>query len=174
MVTLEQRWLWMSERRRLGAFAGLAVLALLGCGETASTPKTLTSALPVTITEPLHWQQPSCQRLSPSSSLGPGTQEIQGDASPPGTEFWALAPQPIRSPVEKIVWKMTGSGPFFLYADGPSQLQVMPDRLQQHLGSDWQRAGDEWGGNLPLPVSGCWEVHAYRNGESATMHFMVT
>jgi hypothetical protein len=63
----------------------------------------------------------------------------------------------------KIVWRMTGSGDFTIVALGPSGMKVPPSQgPNAHLGSDWNRPGDEWGTVFTFPLAGCWDLHATR------------
>jgi hypothetical protein len=63
----------------------------------------------------------------------------------------------------KIVWRMTGSGDFTIVALGPSGMKIPPSQGPiKHLGSDWNRPGDEWGTVFTFPVAGCWDLHATR------------
>jgi hypothetical protein len=118
------------------------------------------------------WQAPICNPVSASSPLARG-QEIQGNAKPPNAQFWALAPLPVKAPGDKFVFRITGTGSFHLYADGPEGLQIVSPKLMRHTSSSWDRPGDEWGGNLWTPEPGCWEVHALRNDTQGSMSFNV-
>jgi len=102
-------------------------------------------------------------------------------ASSPDFEVWALIfnswqiglGDPLRLPVGreiKIVWRATGEGEVSFSASGPrgETLEPIwgPDR---HLGSNWNRPGDEWGTGWQIPVEGCWSITVERGGARATV-----
>jgi hypothetical protein len=64
----------------------------------------------------------------------------------------------------KIVWRITGSGFFDIVALGPHGMKVPPSQgPTRHLGSNWNRPGDEWGTVFTFPVAGCWDLHVTRD-----------
>jgi hypothetical protein len=69
---------------------------------------------------------------------------------------------------EKIVWRMTGSGRLTLTAIGPDgrhhRLAWGPDA---HLGSNWDKPGDEWGAGYVFTTPGCWDLRAVRGDATA-------
>jgi hypothetical protein len=97
----------------------------------------------------------------------PGGPEVQGTAT--HAELWALIQSTTGVPPQahslvKIVWKMTGSGRFTVVALGPHGIKVSPSPGPiAHLGSSWNRPGDEWGTGFSFPVAGCWDLHATRD-----------
>ena len=108
----------------------------------------------------------NCQPASPMNTKVMGGPEIQGTAM--YANLWILlesstgVPPQARSEV-KIVWKMTGSGQFTVVASGPRGMRVSPSQgPAAHLGSSWNRVGDEWGTVFTFPVAGCWDLHATR------------
>ena len=71
---------------------------------------------------------------------------------------------PLANSEVKIVWRMTGSGTFNIVAISPSGMKVPPSQgPSEHLGSNWNRPGDEWGTVFIFPVAGCWDLHATRD-----------
>jgi hypothetical protein len=59
---------------------------------------------------------------------------------------------------------MTGSGGFDVVALGLHGMKVPPSQgPTEHLGSNWDRPGDEWGTVFTFPVAGCWDLHATRD-----------
>lgn len=120
------------------------------------------------------WSQPQCGPPSPSTPIGTGGQELQGRAEPPPAQFWAVTSQPVWPPVGKVVMRITGSGPLHVWEDGPDGLQVVSPKLQAHSSSDWNRPGDEWGGNLWFPVTGCWTVQAQRTNVNGEISLLVS
>jgi hypothetical protein len=95
-----------------------------------------------------------------------------------GSRLWALVfgPLPIKAGTEtKIVWRMGGHGVFDIVAkttDGTSaQLTFGPE---PHGTSSWYIANtDEWGTGFIFPAAGCWRVHAWRDGSSGDVFFLV-
>jgi hypothetical protein len=119
-----------------------------------------------TITGPRALGLKHCQPASPidNSSVGP---EVQGTGA--NAEFWGLllsasGVPPLANFQVKIVWRMTGSGTFTIVAISPSGMKVPPSQgPSEHLGSNWNRPGDEWGTVFFFPVAGCWDLHATRD-----------
>jgi hypothetical protein len=107
--------------------------------------------------------RPPSAILAPSLSAPP-LPEVHGTA--PRADLWALVFQqmPIQAgkPV-KIVWRMTGMADLTLTAQNPAGTMIAPAQgPTAHLGSSWQRPGDEWGTEFEFPQAGCWRVHATR------------
>lgn len=159
---------------RLRFFLPALVLILLAaCATTApapshSTVQKTTPTFSPTITGPATPGPQNCRPASPidNSAVGP---EIHGTAT--NAELWALLqaytiPPKAQADV-KIVWRMTGSGDFTIVAFGPYGMKVSPSEgPEAHLGSNWNRPGDEWGTVFIFPVAGCWDLHAVRNNAS--------
>ncbi len=81
--------------------------------------------------------------------------------------LWALlmpSVWPLRAGTTvKIVWRMTGDGGLSLVAVGPDSSHLAPQGvLTQHVSSNWDRPGDEWGSVFVFPAAGCWDLHASR------------
>ncbi len=99
-----------------------------------------------------------------------GFLELRGLASE--GEIWALlfGDYPARQRQEiKIAWRMTGDGPLTLSATGPTGRRVAPlSDPEPHLGSNWDRPGDEWGSFWRFPQPGCWTVHLVRGADHGT------
>jgi hypothetical protein len=148
----------------------LLLTLLTACSTSSLAPsppaaQKTTPALSPTITGTTALGRKNCQPASPidNASAGP---EVQGTAT--HAELWALlqstsgVPPRANSQV-KIVWRMTGSGDFTIVAFGPSGMKVPPSQgPSAHLGSSWNRPGDEWGSVFTFPVAGCWDLHATR------------
>ncbi len=148
----------------------LLITLLTACSTSSPTlsPPTAqkpTPTLSPTITGPTALGRKNCQPASPidEASVGP---EVQGTAT--NAELWALLQStsgvpPRANSLVKIVWRMTGSGDFTSVALGPSGIKVPPSQgPNAHLGSNWNRPGDEWGTGFTLLVAGCWDLHATR------------
>lgn len=88
--------------------------------------------------------RPGCRPPSPivASRSGP---EVQGTSA--NGELWALLfiepPVLHANPDVKIVWRMTGAGPLHLQAVGPRGQLGPVFGPEVHLGSTWNRPGDE-------------------------------
>lgn len=95
-----------------------------------------------------------------------------------GSHLWALVfgPVPIKARHEnKILWRMGGHGVFNIAVkstDGTSaQLTFGPE---PHDGSSWYIPNtDEWGTGFIFPTAGCWRAHAWRDGISGDVYFLV-
>jgi hypothetical protein len=75
---------------------------------------------------------------------------------------------PRTSTQAKIVWRMTGTGPFDVVALGPAGRRLNPVwGPEAHGSSSWNRPGQEWGTGFTFSVPGCWDLHAARTGSSA-------
>jgi len=69
---------------------------------------------------------------------------------------------------------MTGTGDFSIVASGPSDMKVSPSQgPAEHLGSNWNRPGDEWGTVFTFPSAGCWDLHATRGSASGDVWLKV-
>jgi hypothetical protein len=81
--------------------------------------------------------------------------------------FWALFFQGVPPPAGKdlkVVWKMTGSGPFtFRMADADGKTVALDWGPDLHGGSNWDHPGGEVGTGFVLPHAGCWNIHVSRS-----------
>jgi hypothetical protein len=96
-----------------------------------------------------------------------------------GVTLWGLLMFPHALPArvgdqEKIVWRMTGTGPLKLTAIGPDggrhRLAWGPDF---HQGSTWDKPGDEWGAGYVFSAPGCWDLRATRGQATANVWLRV-
>jgi hypothetical protein len=75
---------------------------------------------------------------------------------------------------EKIVWRMTGTGLLSLPTIGPDgrhhRLAWGP---AAHLGSNWDKPGDEWGAGYVFTSPGCWDLRAIRGHATADVWIRV-
>jgi hypothetical protein len=150
----------------------LALLTACSASSSTSSPPAAQKPTPVrtpTIIATIVPGQSNCQPASPidNSSVGP---EVHGAAT--NAELWGLLQStsgvpPRANTLVKIVWRMTGSGNFTIVAFGPQGMKVPPSQgPDEHLGSNWNRPGDEWGTVFTFPVAGCWDLHATRSNAS--------
>jgi hypothetical protein len=149
---------WMSLRWL--AIAG-AIVVLTACnGVPASGPHP--SSRPSTAAS-----KSGCSPSPADRSTSGGAPELRGTVSPDNS-LWALIigpgpPIPV-APDVKIVWRMTGTGPITLEAEGPHSRTVKPDwGPDYHPSSNWSKPGREWGAGFTFPVVGCWTVRAARS-----------
>jgi hypothetical protein len=81
--------------------------------------------------------------------------------------FWALVFTPVPLPTGtdvKVVWRMTGSGPFaFTSADTAGRTASLDWGPTGHGSSDWNHPGDEVGTGFTFPNAGCWNIHVARS-----------
>jgi hypothetical protein len=102
-----------------------------------------------------------------SEKLPAGIADRQGTAT--NAELWGLIMSttgvpPLANTEVKIVWRITGSGFFDIVALGPNGMKAPPSQgPTRHLGSNWNRPGDEWGTVFTFPVAGCWDLHITRD-----------
>jgi hypothetical protein len=164
----------------------LLLTLLTACSTSSPTPsppaaQNPTPTLSPTITGTTALGRKNCQPASPIDnasvddvSLGP---EVQGTAT--NAELWALLQStsgvpPQANSLVKIVWRMSGSGDFIIVALGPSGMKVSPSQgPNAHLGSNWNRPGDEWGTVFYFPVAGCWDLHATRGTSAGDVWLVV-
>ena len=118
-----------------------------------------------------------CHPASPATVLNPLLWQIEGTGH--GGSLWGLLmsthPLPARvGDQEKIVWRMTGTGPLTLEAIGPGgihhRLAWGPDA---HLGSSWDKPGAEWGAGYVFTAPGCWDLRAIRGHSTADVWLRV-
>jgi hypothetical protein len=118
--------------------------------------------------------EPGCTPPSPANA---GSLEIRGTGG-----LWAFAG--VSSPhaavldgvlgkQTKIVWRMVGSGDLDLVAIAPDGSRVPPDWLDPHGSSTWTRPGAEWGSGFTFTQTGCWDLHAVRQGASGDVWLVV-
>lgn len=70
----------------------------------------------------------------------------------------------------KIVWRATGEGEISTEALGPDGSVVPPVwGPEGHIGSNWDRPGDEWGTGWVFPETGCWSIEVRRGDAVAYM-----
>ena len=150
----------------------LLVTLLTACSTsspTSSPPaaQNLTPVLSPTITGPTTPGLKNCQPASPIDHSSLRIPEVQGTAT--NAELWGLIMStsgvpPRANTMVKIVWRITGSGFFDIVALGPHGMKVPPSQgPTRHLGSNWNRPGDEWGTVFTFPVAGCWDLHVTRD-----------
>lgn len=81
--------------------------------------------------------------------------------------FWAAFFQSVPPPSGtdiKVVWRMTGSGPFiFRVTDADGKTVALDWGPEIHTGSSWHHPGDEVGTGFTFPHAGCWNVHVTRS-----------
>jgi hypothetical protein len=90
-----------------------------------------------------------------------------------GATLWGLLmfPHPLPARVgdqEKIVWRMTGTGPLTLTAFDPAGMNHQPAwGPATHLSGEWDKPGDEWGAGYVFTQPGCWDLRASRGRATA-------
>ena len=119
-----------------------------------------------------------CHPASPltASSIGVGEQ-VEGTGH--GAQLWGLLMFRHLGPArvgdqEKIVWRMTGSGPLTLTAVSPVGVRHRPVwGPEAHGGSNWNKPGQEWGAGYVFTTPGCWDLHADRGSAYADVWIRV-
>ena len=177
-----------SVRSRLRSFISILVVAALAAACTTDTtldstpPRSPSSTEPPAATTPVITNETGadgdCQAtLTEAGGIG---SEARADSND-GFEVWALIfntwnlpyGDPVTIPAQrevKIVWRATGEGDLSLEAIGPDNAIAVPDwGPEAHLGSNWDRPGDEWGTGWTLPDAGCWTFRVTRGNQTATL-----
>ena len=135
--------------RILISAGALVVVMAFACAPSQGSPSSKSSATT------------GCQA---ASHAGAFTGEVQGTATGGTVWAWFMQSYPPQAGVEdKTLWRLNGPG----IASLPNFTLIGPagarGRLNWgpsgHLGSSWNRPGDEYGTGLMFPVSGCWGVH---------------
>jgi hypothetical protein len=115
--------------------------------------------------------EPGCQPPTPLRPTATGFPEARGSGSVTAWALlWVEPPWPVGQEV-KVVWRMTGTGDFAVVARGPNEEVV--DAVQgptPHVGSSWERSGDEWGTFFVLTSPGCWRLEASRGTDMSTVY----
>ncbi len=86
----------------------------------------------------------------------PPDQALRGTAE--GGELWALGGQPRVGEDFKLVVRVTGSGELSAVAVSPTGSRHDPTATQEHLSSNFDRPGDEWGLFFVFDQAGCWQI----------------
>jgi hypothetical protein len=169
------------------------LLAVAGCAASGhstppassparGSPAPVSSAAPVGSPAPVGSApalgEAGCYPPSPltASSIGVGPQ-VQGTGH--GAQLWGLlmfahVGPPRVGDQEKIVWRMTGSGPLTLTAVSPGGVRHRPVwGPDAHGGSNWNKPGQEWGAGYVFTTPGCWDLHADRDGAYADVWIRV-
>lgn len=151
----------------------VAVALLVACGGPETPPQASagpTAAFPVAGATPAPLGGPGCDPPSPATGLL-GLPEVRGTPDHPGDELWALVFGRLRTGrTTKIVWKVTGEGPFRAAAFHPEGTWVEPAwGPELHGSSNWERPGREWGAGFLFPLAECWHVRV--SAGSASGHF---
>jgi hypothetical protein len=94
-----------------------------------------------------------------------GIPEVGMDSS--RGSLWALffhaVPPPSRTEI-KVVWRMTGSGPFtFTVSDADGKTVQLAWGPTGHGSSNWDHPGDEVGTGFTFTHAGCWNIHVARS-----------
>jgi hypothetical protein len=170
---------------RLGAGALLMLVGAAACGGSSGSPAAASRSVVVNVTTG------AISSAAPTGSSGgqPAAVQTSGLARAPGScrsetpvtlgdlgpvatiagkgysiNALIMAPDfPAHAGNVKIVWRVTGSGPLVLSADGPAGRHApLLFGPEPHGGSNFTGAGDEWGSGFSFSVPGCWTVHVSR------------
>ncbi len=107
-----------------------------------------------------------CEKESPMQ--GNVVSATSSDGSAAGMLFLPHEP-PIKAGEEvKIVWRVTGKGPLSLrYFDPSGAERRLTFGPAEHLDSNFNRPGDEWGAGSQFDQRGCWHIQLSRTGTTA-------
>jgi hypothetical protein len=166
------------------ALALLPIVAASACTTSASpghAARRTASPAPATSTSPpatlAPRGRPGCHPASPTDGSASHFAEVEGTGH--GVSLWGLLFFPgTRAQTgkqEKIVWRMTGSGPIRLSAISPAgQRHRLAWGPTLHGSSSWDRPGAEWGAGYYFTSPGCWDLHAARGKLTADAWLEVT
>ena len=103
---------------------------------------------------------PFCHPASPSGAF---PAETYGTATGGTVWAWFMAAYPPQAGIEdKTVWRLDGpnayGSPTFTLVGPAGQLGRLTWGPEEHLGSNWNRPGHEFGTGLLFPTAGCWDV----------------
>jgi hypothetical protein len=119
-------------------------------------------------------EERACDKPTPIVPDPGGWREARG-ATEQG-EAWALLFNAHRHAERvKIVWRITGSGPFRITAHNARfDVPLAPvSGPTEHSSSNWNRPGDEWGTRFVFPHAGCWRIDVTRGEVTARFWFSV-
>lgn len=107
---------------------------------------------------------PAATNCQPPSSPGAFAGEVQGTATGGTVWAWFMQAYPPQAGTEdKTIWRLSGPGiaslPTFTLIGPAGAAGRLDWGPSAHLGSTWNRPGDEYGTGLLFPVPGCWDVH---------------
>lgn len=165
----------MFTRAACMALAGVTAIACSSPSSTAShTPATNSSSVGVYVAS---LGTAGCK--PPAAFHGwqsqAGFPEVGIDSS--RGSFWALFFTPVPPPTGrdvKVVWRMTGSGPFtFTASDSHGRAASLDWGPDGHTSSDWGHPGDEVGTGFTFPDAGCWHIHVARSDAAGDLWLKV-
>jgi hypothetical protein len=144
--------------------------ALTGCSVSPSTAKESATPTPQQVGS---IGRPGC---TPSAAINSGQAEAGFDA--PTGSLWMLvfgSIPPIAGQDSKIVWRMTGSGDFRIWAEDGDGVRLDPKwGPEGHGSSSWNHPGTEVGTGFVFPHSGCWHIRLARQNTSGDAWLTVT
>ena len=149
-------------RRRL---LGLSVLCLALVACTLATSPNAGGRNKARVATVVTIGTPGC---APGASFKPGLGGLpQAGVDSSQGSLWALffdsVPPPAGKEI-KIVWRMTGTGPFaFDVSDSQGSLAPLAWGPEPHGGSNWEHPGDEVGTGIAFPHAGCWRIQVSRS-----------
>ena len=143
-------------RNLISACVLVAVMAL-ACTPSQGSPSSKSSAT----SQPSGLGASGCQPVSPTRAF---TGEVQGTATGGTVWAWFMQSYPPQAGVEdKTVFRLNGPGitgpPTFTLVGPAGASGSLNWGPEGHLGSTWNRPGNEYGTGLLFPVPGCWDVH---------------
>ena len=147
-------------------YCGMFVLLIvLTACSTGAVPTKNNAVVKVTATQ-AQSQGVGVSGCQPASAIaswqGGGPEETQGTGR--GMEVWALLFNDLKaSSDQKIVWRLTGTGsPQFTTLGPEGQHARLVFGPNAHVGSSWDRPGQEWGIGFNFQTKGCWDLHVTR------------
>jgi hypothetical protein len=170
---------WLSPGRAFVVAGAISIPALLvtSCSGSVSgaggSHPTRTGAASASHPKPLGAE--GCRPPSPMSASSTGFRQVEGTAQ--HSSVWGLldfSGPPRVATVEKVVWRMTGSGSFRVTAVGPGGRRLRPTWGPEiHGSSNWDKPGQEWGTGFTFTQPGCWDLIAARRNSQGQVWLQV-
>jgi len=115
-----------------------------------------------------------CNPPSPVGAAGETLATSSGDAVAWGL-LWEQPPLPVEREI-KMVFRLTGEGDFQAVARHEDGTEIAPSwgPNDHGQGSNYARAGNEWGMAFTFPRPGCWNLHLTRGSDTAEVWLIVS
>lgn len=161
----------MTTRGFAVAIAALALVACSSSSKMASQPSPSPSPAAATLR---HLGSLGSAGCKPAVAVHGGEAGFDSGQGSFWALFFAAVPPPAGQEI-KVVWRMTGSGPFtFRVSDTSGVAAPLVWGPNGHDSSNWNHPGDEVGAGLKFQSAGCWDIHVTRSDAEADLWLEVT
>jgi hypothetical protein len=141
--------------RCLAAASLLGLFVAAGCTESGSSVPSSEKPPTSTTASAAEAVCTDSRRMSTDQGI-----EIQGTTEV--GELWALGGDPRMGDEFKMIIRGTGAGELSVVAVSPSGSPLVPNSVVPHVGSNFDRPGDEWGVFFTFDEPGCWRIEVDR------------